>query len=102
MKFIIMHYNSKQTPLGVKFTSNVQHVKVIEWHVMAVPAEDEEVPVYDYASVSVTSRGTLALVLGGHRIGTSFAILKTVFLALKFASFNHLIAPIEGRVWVFN
>ena len=59
MKLIIMHYNSKQTAFGFKLTSNVQHVKIIEWHVMAVPAKDEEVAVYDYSSVPITSWWTL-------------------------------------------
>jgi hypothetical protein len=55
-----MHYNSKQTAFGFKLTSNVQHVKIIEWHVMAVSAKDEEVTIYDYTSVPITSWWTLA------------------------------------------
>lgn len=53
-------YNSKQTAFGLEFTFDVQHIKVIEWHVMTVPAEDKHVPIYDYARVPITSWGTLA------------------------------------------
>jgi hypothetical protein len=70
--------------------------------VMAVPTKDEEVTIYDYTSVTISCWWTLSWILCGHHIGTVFAILKTIFLSLKLASFYHLIAPFERRVWVFN
>jgi len=102
MKLIIMHYNSEQIVFGLKLTSDVQHVKIVEWHVMAVPTKDEEVTIYDYTSVPITSWWTFAWVLGGHQIRIAFSILKTIFLTLKLSSFYHLIAPFERRIWVFN